>query len=322
MGIRHRHRRGAGSQGAERGHHSPDLGQEERAGVHARLAAEGVPPLGARWKRRTASPSGRTSTIRRSTTRTSSTTRRRSRSRSSRAWTRSIPRSCAPTRSWASRSTSRRCWPAWPSTRSSTASPWPPPSRASWPRWASSSARSPRRCRSIPSWCKKYLGTVVPYTRQLLRRAERGGLHRRLVCLHPQGRALPDGAVHLLPHQRRRDRPVRAHADRRRRRRVRQLSRRLHRSDPRREPAARRRGRAGRAGQRADQVLDRAELVSRRQGRQGRHLQLRHQARQLPGRELEDLVDAGRDRLGDHLEVSRAAFCRATTRWASSTRWR
>ena len=35
-----------------------------------------------------------------------------------------------------------------------------------------------------------------------------------------------------------------------------------------------------------------------------RHLQLRHQARRLPRRELEDLVDAGRDRLGDHLEVS------------------
>ena len=40
-----------------------------------------------------------------------------------------------------------------------------------------------------------------------------------------------------------------------------------------------------------------------RQGRQGRDLQLRHQARQVPRRELEDLLDAGRDRLGDHLEV-------------------
>ena len=38
-----------------------------------------------------------------------------------------------------------------------------------------------------------------------------------------------------------------------------------------------------RPGRRRDQVLDRAELVSRRQGRQGRHLQLRHQARQVPG---------------------------------------
>ena len=40
----------------------------------------------------------------------------------------------------------------------------------------------------------------------------------------------------------------------------------------------------------------------RRRG-QGRHLQLRHQARRLPRQELEDLLDAGRDRLGDHLEI-------------------
>ena len=38
--------------------------------------------------------------------------------------------------------------------------------------------------------------------------------------------------------------------------------------------------------------------------RQGRHLQLRHQARRLPRRPLQDLLDAGRDRLGDHLEIS------------------
>ena len=54
---------------------------------------------------------------------------------------------------------------------------------------------------------------------------------------------------------------------------------------------------------RDDQVLDRSELVRRRQGRQRRRLQLRHQARQGV-REFQDLVDAGRDRLGDHLEVS------------------
>ncbi len=46
----------------------------------------------------------------------------------------------------------------------------------------------------------------------------------------------------------------------------------------------------------------RPELVPRRQGRQGRHLQLRHQAWQGDG-EREDHLDAGRDRLGDHLEV-------------------
>ena len=40
------------------------------------------------------------------------------------------------------------------------------------------------------------------------------------------------------------------------------------------------------------------------------------------GRELEDLLDPGGDRLGDHLEVPERASCRATTRSASSTRWR
>ncbi len=53
-----------------------------------------------------------------------------------------------------------------------------------------------------------------------------------------------------------------------------------------------------------DQVLDGAELVPRRRARPRRNLQLRHQARRLPRRELEDLLDAGRDGLGDHLEVS------------------
>ena len=38
---------------------------------------------------------------------------------------------------------------------------------------------------------------------------------------------------------------------------------------------------------------------------QRRHLQLRHQARQVPGREFEDLLDAGGDRLRHHLEVPR-----------------
>ena len=54
-----------------------------------------------------------------------------------------------------------------------------------------------------------------------------------------------------------------------------------------------------------DQVLDHPELVPGRQGGQGRHLQLRHQARQGARGQLQGLVDAGRDRRGDHLEVSR-----------------
>ena len=52
----------------------------------------------------------------------------------------------------------------------------------------------------------------------------------------------------------------------------------------------------------------------------GRHLQLRHQARRLPRGAGEGDVDAGRDRLGDHLEVSVAASCAARAARASSTR--
>ncbi len=155
--------------------------------------------------------------------------------------------------------------------------------------------------------------------RQLLRDAECGRLLRRLVRLHPAGRALPDGVVDLLPHQREEYRPVRAHADHRRQGRLRLLSRRMHGAAARREPAARRRGRARHARRRRDQVLDGAELVSRRRRGQGRHLQLRDQARRLPRQELEDLVDAGRDRLGDHLEVPVLHPARRRIRAASST---
>ena len=67
---------------------------------------------------------------------------------------------------------------------------------------------------------------------------------------------------------------------------------------------ARRRGRTGHARRCRDQIFDGAELVSRQLGRQGRHLQFRHQARRLPRQQFEDLLDPGRDRIGDHLEIS------------------
>ena len=46
VGLCHRYRRGEGSEGPERRHHPPDLGQEERARLHAGVAAEGVSALG------------------------------------------------------------------------------------------------------------------------------------------------------------------------------------------------------------------------------------------------------------------------------------
>jgi Fe-S cluster assembly protein SufB len=91
-----------------------------------------------------------------------------------------------------------------------------PPSRTSWPSWGSSSARSPKRCRNTPNWCASTSDRWCR-SRQLLRHPQLGGVHRRLLRLHPQGRPLPHGAEHLLPDQRPEHRPVRAHADRRRR---------------------------------------------------------------------------------------------------------
>ena len=157
--------------------------------------------------------------------------------------------------------------------------------------------------REHPELVEKYLGSVVPYSDNYLRRAEQRRVLRRLVRLRAEGRALPHGAVDVLPHQLGGHGPVRAHADRGRRGLVRQLPRGVHRAEAQHQPAARRGRRVGRAQGRDDQVLDRAELVRRRQGRRGWHLQLRHEARQ-GARERQDLVDAGRDRLGDHVEVS------------------
>ena len=154
-----------------------------------------------------------------------------------------------------------------------------------------------------PELVKKWLGSVVPYTDNYFATLNSAVFSDGSFCYIPKGVRCPMELSHLLPHQRRQHRAVRADADRGRGGRVRELPRGLHRAHARREPAARRGGGAGRPRRRADQVLDGAELVPRRQGRQGRHLQLRDQARQVPGAQRQDLLDPGRDRLRHHLEV-------------------
>jgi Fe-S cluster assembly scaffold protein SufB len=132
--------------------------------------------------------------------------------------------------------------------------------------------------------------------RQLLRGAQQRRIQRRLLRLHPQGCALPHGAVHLFPHQRGQDgqfertliiadegshvsylegctAPMRDENQ-------------LHAAVV--ELVALDRCR--------DQVLHGAELVSRRRRGQGRHLQLRDQARR-GSHQQQDLLDPGRDRL-------------------------
>ena len=70
-----------------------------------------------------------------------------------------------------------------------------------------------------------------PAERQQVRGAQLGGLVGRLVHLRAAGREDRDAAPGLLPHQRGEHGPVRAHADHRRRGRVRALRRGLHGAD-------------------------------------------------------------------------------------------
>ena len=69
--------------------------------------------------------------------------------------------------------------------------------------------------REHPDLVRQYLGTVVPTNDNYLRRAQLGGVHRRVVRLHPQGRSLPARAFHLFPYQRVFNWSVRAHPDHR-----------------------------------------------------------------------------------------------------------
>ena len=104
--------------------------------------------------------------------------------------------------------------------------------------------------REHPELVKKYLGSVVPVSDNFFATLNSAVFSDGSFVYVPRGRALPDGALDLFPHQREEHRPVRAHADHRRQGLLRQLPRRLHGADARREPAARRRGRAGRARRR------------------------------------------------------------------------
>jgi hypothetical protein len=151
--------------------------------------------------------------------------------------------------------------------------------------------------REHPELVKKWLGRVVPQRDNFFATLNSAVFSDGTFVYIPEGVRCPMELSTYI------HRPVRAHADHCREGQLRLLPRRLHGADARREPASRRGGRAGRAGRCRDQVFDRAELVPRRCRGRGRDLQLRHQTRVMPGRALEDFLDAGRDRQRDHLEV-------------------
>jgi Fe-S cluster assembly protein SufB len=131
--------------------------------------------------------------------------------------------------------------------------------------------------REHPDLVRKYLGSVVPPRDNFFAALNSAVFTDGSFASSPPASSAP-WSCRPTSGSTQGDRPVRAHAHRRRGGRQRQLPRGLHRAHARREPAARRGGRARRPRRRVDQVLDGAELVPRRRRRQGRHLQLRDQA--------------------------------------------
>jgi Fe-S cluster assembly protein SufB len=138
--------------------------------------------------------------------------------------------------------------------------------------------------RDHPALIEQYLGTVVPYTDNFYATLNSAVFTDGSFVYIPKGVRCPMELSTYFRINAANTGPVRADADRRRRRQPRQLPRGLHRADARREPAARGGRRAGGARRRADQVLDGAELVPGRRERRRRHLQLRDQARRVPRR--------------------------------------
>ena len=230
-------------------------------------------------------------------------TRRRSPS------TRSIPRSSRPTRSSASRCASRRSWPA-SSRQHRVAVDAVFDSVSVATTFKEELAKAgvifmpiSEAIREHPELVRKYLGTVVPVTDNFFATLNSAVFSDGSFVYMPPGVRCPmELSTYFRINEQNTGQFERTLIIADKGSYV-SLPRGLHGAQARREPAPRRGGRARRARRRRDQVLDGPELVPGRRRGQGRHLQLRHQARRLPRQELEDLLDAGRDRLGDHLEV-------------------
>ena len=122
--------------------------------------------------------------------------------------------------------------------------------------------------REHPELVQKYLGSVVPANDNFFAALNSAVFSDGSFVYIPKGVRCPMELSTYFSHQRPEHRPIRAHFDHCRRGQLRELSRGLHSSDARREPASRRCRRAHRAQRRDDQVRHRAELVPRRQERQ------------------------------------------------------
>ena len=144
---------------------------------------------------------------------TSTTTSSRPRSRPSRGTT-CPTTSRTPSTSSASPRPSRSSWPA--SARSTT------------PRWSTTTSKDPREAgrdlprhrhglREHPELFREYFGTVIPSSDNKFAALNSAVWSGGSFIYVPPGRQGRPAAAGLLPHQRREHRPVRAHADHRRR---------------------------------------------------------------------------------------------------------
>ncbi len=157
--------------------------------------------------------------------------------------------------------------------------------------------------REYPDLVRKYLGSVVPYTDNFFATLNSAVFSDGSFCYIPKGVRCPmELSTYFRINQAdtgQFERTLIVADDGRHR----QLPRGVHGPEAGQEPAPRRRRRARGPRRRPDQVLHRPELVPGRQGREGGHLQLRHEAREVRRAPVEDLLDAGGDGLGHHLEV-------------------
>ena len=158
--------------------------------------------------------------------------------------------------------------------------------------------------REHPDLVRQYLGSVVPHSDNFFAALNSAVFTDGSFCYMPKGVRCPMELSTYFRINAAEHRAVRADADRRRRGRVRQLPRGLHGADARREPAARRGRRTGGARQRARSSTRRCRtgIPATRTGKGGIYNFVTKRGH-CRGVELEDHLDAGGDRLGDHLEV-------------------
>ena len=171
-------------------------------------------------------------------------------------------------------------------------------------RRASSSARSPRRCRSIPNWSGNISARWCP-TPTILRGAQLGGVHRRLVRLRAARACAARWSCRPISASTPRNRAVRAHADRRRRRRSTSAT---SKAAPRRcatkiscTPRWSNWSRWTTPQIKYSTVQNWYPGDKNGKGGIYNFVTKRGECR---GAKFEDLLDAGRDRLGHHLEIS------------------